>query len=388
MQSILKLIPGIFICLLFFSCKSSPQVKNNIQNGDPLKFYTGSYTRAEGHVDGQSQGIEYLEINPVTGEKIIQKTAAEVINPSFVASTKDGKHLYAVSELAQMGESTGYLYAYRVKEDHELEEIGKYSSNGRAPCHVIFDQSEKMVFVSNYLDAQVTVFNKLETGLLVENTVLTFEGNSITNRQEAPHLHSVKISPNNQKVFIADLGSDKVWIFDLNVDKKTIFPSTQPFIEMAPGAGPRHIAVASDISFYVINELNSTISFVRQEENIFKIVQTTSTLPSTFEGENSCADIHLHSSGKFVFASNRGHNSIAAFKINAAGLISPIDYYSTEGKVPRNFNITKDGKWLLAANQNSNNLTLYSINESNGQLTLQHIIEEINTPVCVEWNRH
>lgn len=349
-------------------------------------LYIGTYTRTEGHVDGKSEGVVYLEIDLESGSLITQKPLAKVINPSFLVKDVAGKNLYAVSELAQDGEPYGYIHSFHIISPDSLNFIGKYSTNGRAPCHVQLDRSEAIVFVANYLDATITLYKREQNGELVESQVVKFEGSGINQaRQEAPHLHTVQVSPDNSKVFVADLGSDKIWLFDLDVENAAISPGKQPFIEMVPGSGPRHIAIRSNDEFYVINELNSTVSLVQANEAGFSISQNISTLPPGYSGENSCADLKLHPSGNYLYGSNRGHDSIVAYSIAEDGKLKLIDHYPSGGRAPRNFNISPDGKQLIVANQNSDNLYIYTIDLDTGKLSLKSEIKDVMTPVCLIW---
>jgi 6-phosphogluconolactonase len=267
-----------------------------------------------------------------------------------------------------------------------LKEIGRHPSNAPGPCHILLDHSEKMVFVSNYQGGIVTAFNRMDDGTLKENSILQFEGKSILPRQQSPHVHSAQISPDNTRLLLADLGSDKIWIYQLDAANHALKPlEKQPYLLMEPGSGPRHLAFKSDNELFVINELNNTLSGIIRENDVYKIRSSVSTLPPEFKDKNTCADVRVHPNGQFVFGSNRGHNSIVAFSIGSNLNLTLIGHYPTLGETPRNINISQDGKWLIAANQDSDNLGVYSIDQITGELTLSSEVENIYTPVCIEF---
>jgi 6-phosphogluconolactonase len=378
----MKLAIWFLLLSTFLGCKNQ---LTTLQESH-LSFYVGSYTRTEGHVDGKAKGIGYIEINPHKGNILFEKNIASIVNPSFLTTTKNKEYLYSVSQLARPHEETGYVYAYKMIAKDSLEKIGQYPSNAPGPCHILLDHSEKMLFVSNYQGGIVTVFNRKNDGTLVENKTLEFKGNSILIRQKSPHLHSAQISPDNSRLLIADLGSDKIWIYQLDVPNQSLIPlKKQPFLKLMPGAGPRHLAFKSDNELFVINELNNTLCGIVRENDRYKVVSTASTLPSGFKDKNTSADVRVHPGGQFVYGSNRGHNSIVAFSIGPDASLTLISHYPSLGETPRNINISQDGKWLIAANQDSHNLAVYSINNLSGELTLSAEIEKIYTPVCIEF---
>jgi 6-phosphogluconolactonase len=371
------------IILLFtsFSCGRNSG-KNTNAEMSLNTIYTGTYTKKEGHVNGQADGIYTLYQNPENGSLKFGATVAKIINPSFVKVSKDNKYLYAVSELGGNEAASGIVYSYKINPDHSLTETGKLSTESDAPCHIAMDQTGEFVFVSNYVGGVVVVYKKKADGSLEKKQKINLDN------QETSNAHSVSISANNKHAYVADLGNDKIRIFDFDAERGQLALNKQPFLELEKGAGPRHFTFSKDNKIaYSINELNSSISvFGINETGGLQLIQNISSLPNDFTDKNSAADIHLHPSGKFLYASNRGHNSIAAFRIDEnSGKLEGIGYTSTLGKTPRNFAISPDGSYLYAANQDSNNISIFKIDSENGELTPYLEPLEVKTPVCIEF---
>lgn len=387
------------IFFLFFACEESNSYKTNDQTQEtssPTKMisnstipcYIGTYTRPEGHVNGQAEGIYRLDLNTETGKFSNKRTVAKLINPSFIKLSPDKKYLYAVSELAHADEPTGFIYAYKVTPD-SLEFINKLPTDGQAPCHIEIDKSGDLLCVSNYLnEITKTYIIDRRNGSLKEKQVINL--NNQGGIDKASHLHALKFSPDNQVAVIADLGKDKIWRYGFNKATQELMPMKEiASLSLEEGAGPRHLVWSKDGKFiYVINELNSTISVVQsgKDNNEFKVIQTITTLPDDYDGKNSCADIHLHPNGKFLYGSNRGSNSIVNYIVNQeTGLLKHRGISTTLGEFPRNFSISPNGDFLFAANQNSNNITTFKIDKKTGLLEFTGLDFKIETPVCIEY---
>lgn len=362
-----RFLPIIIFMISFSSMSQNP-------------IYVGTYTKKEGHVDGKAEGIYLLYQDLNSGKLSEPETVAEITNPSFVKASEDGENLYAVSELGSNDEDSGFVYSFKRNADNSLEELGKISTESYAPCHIEIDKTGKFVFVSNYVGGVVMVYKRAENGILEKIQKLQLEN------PEKSNAHSVSISSNNKFAYVADLGNDKIWIFELNAETGKLIPHNQPFVKLEKGAGPRHFTFSEDEHFaYSINELNSSISVFKKKKNGgLELVENVNTLPEDFLGKNSTADIHLHPSGRFLYVSNRGHNSIAAFSANKdSGKLKEIGHFSTNGKTPRNFAISADGNFLYAANQDSGNVVGFEINIENGELQeFQNL--EVKSPVCLE----
>jgi len=343
------------------------------------KMYVGTYTQKEGHVDGRAKGIYLLNQNSDTGALKSIGTVAEVVNPSFVKVGKMGKYLFAVSELGPHEGTSGFIYSFEIQEDGKLREVSKNTTGSFAPCHIAIDRSGKYVFVSNYMGGVVMSYKINDDGSLIQNQEINLEN------PDKSHAHSVKISGDNRYAYIADLGNDKVWIYEFKDGILT--PHHQKYVALEKGAGPRHMTFAKNGSFaYSMNELNSTLSvFEVLKDGGLHLIQNISSLPESYKQRNSGADIHIHPSGKFIYASNRGHDSIAIFKIEDSGKLKNIDFVPIAGKTPRNFAISPYGKYLYAASQDTGNITTYKINSDTGKLKPQEPVFEIKTPVCLEF---
>ena len=374
----------LFLVILTTSCKGTGEKPAHTPETSVSRetAYIGTYTKKEGHVDGRGEGIYSIYQNSETGELTMGETVAKVINPSFVKASADKRFLYAVSELGPGDAESGFIHSYQINPDNSLVETGKISTEGFAPCFIAEDPSGNFIFVANYVGGVVMMYSKNTDGSLKQKKKIVLEN------AEKSHPHSVTITADNKHVYIADLGLDRIWIFDLNVAEETLTPNTTPFIGLEEGAGPRHFAITSAGNFaYSINELNSTISaFKIANTGALMPVSEISSLPRDFSEKNSAADIHIHPSGKFLYVSNRGHNSIAAFEIDKDfGELSLIGFTPTGGEIPRNFAITGNGKFLYVANQNSNNITGFPIDLETGTLENAGINLEVNTPVCIEF---
>lgn len=371
-----------------FSCDSN---SSNGEEQDPVitepsSLFIGTYTRDEGWVNGKADGIYSASISE-DGSLSLGETAAAVINPSFVAISPDRNNLYAVSELGRGNEPTGYIHAFTIEEDGSLNFIEKYPSNAQSPAHVSVDQTGQLVFVSNYNGGVAVVYARSDDGSLEFKQQLDHSGSGPHPNQNSSHPHMVKISPDNNYLFIPDLGSDKVWSYRIDHGSQTVSKTEQEFASVEAGSGPRHMDFHPTLNIsYVMNELNSTVSVFSYNPNSGTLdeLQVISTLPDGFSEWNSTADIHVHPNGNFLYGSNRGHNSIVGFSINpTTGLLTELDHTSTRGEFPRNFAILPNGDQLFVANQNTDDVYVFNIDLSTGALSYSGVSLEVPTPVCV-----
>jgi len=382
--------------LFFFSCGESNSDKTDNKTKETshtsemtfqniIPCYVGTYTRPEGHVNGQAEGIYRVDLNTETGEFSNKKIVAKLINPSFIKLSPDKKYLYAVSELAHADEPTGFLYAYKVTP-YSLEFINKLPTDGQAPCHLGMDKTGEFLFVSNYLKGITKSYQRQNDGSIKDFQTIDLQKLGQTSTQKESNLHSLQFSPDNQIAAIADKGKDKVWLF--KNDNGKLIPHEQSFVSIQEGAGPRHLVWSKDGLFiYVINELDNTINVIKNERSKFESIQSITTISSkNYNGESFCADIHLHPDGKYLYGSNRGHNSIAMYKVNmGTGKLTSLGQESTRGEYPRNFSIHPNRYFLFVANQNSNNITTYKIDQKTGLLEFTGLDFKIETPVCIEY---
>ncbi len=348
--------------------------------------YVGTYTQKE------SKGIYLLQLDTRNGKLTPIGVAAEVKNPSFLAIHPDRRHLYAVGELESFnGKPAGAVSAFQIDpKTRKLTLLNQQSSVGGGPCHLSVDKEGKNVLVANYGGGSVAVLPILPDGKLKEaSSFIQHQGSSVNpQRQKEPHAHSINLDAFNRYAFVADLGLDKIMIYQFDKAAGKLTPGKVPFAAVKPGAGPRHFAFHPQGKWaYVINELDSTVIAFHYlpERGQLETIQTISTLPIGFTGTNYPAEVQVHPSGKFLYGSNRGHNSLAIYSIDPSnGKLALVGHESTRGKNPRNFGIDPSGRYLIAANQDSNNLVLYQIDEKTGRLTfLQELT--ISMPVCVKF---
>ncbi len=362
----------LFLIALLFSVFVFAQ-ENKIQN-----FYVGTYTSAG------SDGIYLCSLNLETGEITAEKSFSGIENPSFVSLSPNNKYLYSVSEA---GEKGSFVYAYKVENNKDLTLLNKQSSNGQGPCHVGVSADGKFVATATYGAGTTSLYPVSDDGSLKEASSININKGSSANenRQNKPHAHSIKFSPYGKQVFSADLGTDNLDIYQLKSGK--LENEGQAFVKMKPGAGPRHFDFHPKKEvIYVINELNSTLSVVKKVDNMWKVDQNISTLPEDFEGTSYCADVHISADGKYLYGSNRGHNSIVIYEVNKKDQsLTSLGTVSVEGNWPRNFGLTPDGKWMLVANQKSNDITVFKINQKTGMPEFTGNKFEIPSPVCIEF---
>jgi 6-phosphogluconolactonase len=253
------------------------------------------------------------------------------------------------------------------------------------------DKTGKVVLVANYNSGSVAVLPIKADGSLSEATAFDQHSGhgADPKRQPGPHSHSIFTSPDNVFALSADLGLDRLFVYRLNPAAGTLTANNPPYAEVTPGGGPRHFDFSPSGKFvYVIQEMGSKVSTYTYDKTAgtLKEIQTASTLPADFKGENTCADIHAHRSGKFVYGSNRGHDSIAVFAVDPHnGTLKLIENTSTQGKTPRNFGIDPTGKFLIAANQDTDNMVVFSIDQKTGKLTPTGQNVEVGAPVCVKF---
>jgi 6-phosphogluconolactonase len=355
--------------------------------GAEYLVYVGTYTK------GSSKGIYAYRFDPASGKLDPIGLAAEVTNPSFVTIHPNRKYLYAVSEIGNFnGQKSGAVTAYSIDpKTAKLTTLNQQTTRGSGPCYVAVDKTGKVALVANYNSGSLAALPVKADGSLGEVTWFDqHEGKGTDPRRQAgPHAHSIFTSPDNRFALSADLGLDRMFVYKLDAAAGKLSPDDPPFAAVTPRGGPRHFDFSPSEKFvYVIQEMGSRVSVYSYDKarGAMQEVETVSTLPADFKGENNCADIHVHRSGKFVYGSNRGHDSIAVFQVDGkSGKLKLVENASTQGKVPRNFGIDPTGKFLIAANQDTNNLVVFRIDQSTGKLTPTGQNLEVGAPVCVKF---
>jgi 6-phosphogluconolactonase len=350
------------------------------------RVFVGTYTGG----DSISKGVYSCEFDAETGKLSDPVLAAELINPSFLAIHPSGKYLYAVNEVSEgPGRGNGAVTALTINADGTLTKINHQASEGGAPCHCNVDSTGTNLLIANYGGGNVAVYPISEDGSLKPVSCnIQHEGSSVDkSRQQAPHAHSINVSSDNKFAYAADLGLDKIMIYKLDAEAHTLSPASQPAALVTPGGGPRHFSIHPSGKFaYTNNEMTMVVTgFGRnQEDGSLKAIQEISTIPAGFEGRKSTAECLVHPSGKFLYVSNRGHETITAYTIDQeTGLLTYVENEPTGGKEPRNFFIDPSGKWLLAENQNSDTVYVFSIDQQTGALKQTGDFVTVGRPVCI-----
>jgi 6-phosphogluconolactonase len=345
--------------------------------------YVGTYTGKK------SQGIYVYRFQAATGRVTPLGLAAESVSPSFLAVHSNGRFLYAVNETGGRGQKGGVSAFTIDSPTGKLRPLNKVSSQGAGPCHLSLDKTGKTVFVANYDSGSVAAFPIKEDGSLGEASAFVQHTGSgpVPKRQRGPHAHWIEASADNRFVLAADLGLDEVLVYRFDPAKGTLTPNDPPFGKVPPGAGPRHFAFHPGARFgYVINEMGSSVTAFAYDASRGALtpLQTISTLPKDFTGNNDCAELEMHPSGKFLYGSNRGHDSIAVFAVDArTGALTLVEQASTRGKTPRGFGIDPTGAYLLAGNQDSDSIVVFRIDQKTGRLTPTGQTFEVGSPVNV-----
>ena len=351
-----------------------------------MLVYVGTYTNK-----GASEGIYLYKLNLTSGA-LTKVSSIKSIDPAFLALDRKRKFLYAANEIGEFqGKKSGSISAFSINQKTgELTFLNQQPTNSPGPCSVTVDKTGRCVLAANYSGGSVSVLTVNADGTLNPvSDLVQNQGFSINpNRQKEPHAHTIIIDDANRFAFCADLGIDKIMIYKLDAKNGKLTPHSSPFTSVKPGAGPRHFKIHPNNKFaYVINELNETvIAFAFDKtQGTLKEIQTVPTLPADFTGTSYCADIHIHPSGKFLYGSNRGHDSIVVFAIDeATGKLTFVEHQATQGKWPRNFAIDPTGQILLVANQNTDNVFTFRIDQKNGKLSPTGQVAEIPMPVCLK----
>jgi 6-phosphogluconolactonase len=354
------------------------------QNG--IFVYIGTYTR------GRSEGIYVYRMEESSGRLEFASVAKGMDNPSFLAIHPQERYLYAVNEVGgRAGKPSGAVSAFSIDpETGELTYLNQQSSHGTGPCHLSVDQTGQFALVANYGSGSVSVLPIHSDGKLGEATdVVQHQGSSVDpRRQGGPHAHSIILDKANRYAFAPDLGLDKIMIYQLDLTQGKLKPNEEPWAKVKAGAGPRHFTFHPNGRYaYVINELDSTLTAFTYDGTCGRLreVQTVSTVPEDFSGTSYCADVHVSPSGRFIYGSNRGHDSLAIFEIDQdTGRLDYVGHEPTHGKTPRGFAIDPTGTYLLAANQDTDTIVTFRIDQQTGRLMSTGHVAEVPTPVCLK----
>ncbi|MBI2511517.1 MAG: lactonase family protein [Opitutae bacterium] len=351
-----------------------------------LTIFVGTYTPK----DGASRGIYAVQLDAATGTLSAPTLAAETPNPTFLAWHPSHRALYALgvgpdSASQSTGGAVAFAYDAATKKLAPLNARGAGSS---LMAHLDVDATGRLLVTASYHGGFLATFpigTDLQLGACTGVLSLSGQLGPKTARQDKPHAHSVTFSPDNRFAYVCDLGLDRIFVYAVDPAHATLTPAGE--FATAPGAGPRHSKISADGRFfYAIDELDSTIAVFARDlaTGALTPLQTLSTLPSDFHGENICAEIRLHPNGRFVYGSNRGHDSLAVFARDPErGTLSLVQILPCGGKHPRNFALSPDGAWLVCANRDSDNLVSFALDAATGRLAPTGHTANVPQAVCV-----
>ncbi len=348
--------------------------------------YAGSYTQDD------AKGIHLCRLDPSTGALDYLSSAGGARNPSFLALDPGNRFLYSVCEVS--GEDgAGAIAAFSIDPDSgALTFLNQASSVGGGPCHLVVDASGAFVLAANYGSGSVCMLPIGDDGSLGEaSDFVQHEGSSINpQRQTAPHAHSINIDPGNRYAFSPDLGLDKILIYELDLAEGKLTPNPhQPFVQVTPGTGPRHFTFHPNRKFaYVINEIGNTFTAFAYDESkgTLEEIHSVSTLPEGYSESTHTADLHVSPSGRFLYGSNRGHDSIVICAIDeGTGELNQVGLESTQGRNPRNFALDPSGSYLFAANQDTDSVVTFRVDADSGRLAATGDVVEMPKPVCLKF---
>jgi len=352
-----------------------------------LLMYFGTYTNG-----GKSKGIYAYKLDLASGALTSLGVTEGIKNPSFLAIHPSGKYLYSVSEVNDAdGKPGGAVSAFSLdRPSGKLTPLNHQPSEGAGPCFVAVDKTGRVALVANYGSGSIASLRiKADGSLEKAASAIQHEGSSVNpSRQAGPHAHSINVSPDNRFALACDLGLDKILLYKLDPAKGTLAANDPPFAKTPAGGGPRHLAIHPSGRFvYICNEILSSVTAFSYDASKGELttLQTISTLPEETRG-NSTAEIQVHPSGKFLYCSNRGHDSLAIFAIDEkTGQLTARGHQKTLGRTPRNFGIDPTGTYILACNQATDNVAVFRVNQETGQLAPVGDLLNVPAACCVKF---
>lgn len=376
--------------IILSSCSNAkdgdqPEVKTELKN-----FLVGTYTQKEGHVDGKADGIYLMSINMASGQLTVIDTIKGISNPSYITIHPNGRFFYAVSEVAG-SEPIGEVLAYEYNPGNQKTTfLNKRSTYGNAPCHLSVNPDERSLYVVNYMGGVINYKINSDGSLAPDPQIINYEGGSEgSSRQEAPHPHMIRSNQDDQKVYATDLGTNELIVYKVADG----LLSRHDALSMSEQAGPRHFDFHSNGKIYILNELNNTIEIVDydSQSDEYRIVQQVNNYDKMDRPDaTSSSAIKIHPDGKYLYAAQRGHGQASDSKINVfaiddKGIPSFIHYVQSKGDIPRDFEIDPSGQFLIVANQDSDNMAVFKIDQNTGRLKDLNMVKVVPTPVCIKF---
>ncbi len=357
-------------------------VSGQVSTTGQYDLVIGTYTSKD-----KENGIHVYSFNSKTGDVSFKTKTTGIENPAYLAVSKDKKNVYVASEVGN-GNGSVYSYAFDPAAG-TLTFLNKVSSGGDGPCYVSVDDSKKHVFAGNYTGGSLMATTVKPDGSLNESIQsIQHEGSSIVKgRQDKPHVHSTIVSPDGHYLLVPDLGTDKVNIYKIEDKKEPLSAGAQPFAELKPGTGPRHLTFHTSGKYaYLVQELEAMVTAFSYKDGKLEAIQSITMIADGFKDKVSAADIHCSPDGKFLYASNRGDaNEIVIYSIARDGKLTLAGRQSTVGKTPRNFAIDPSGSYLLVANQNTDNIIIFKRDAATGLLTDTGKKIDVSMPVCLKF---
>jgi 6-phosphogluconolactonase len=346
--------------------------------------YIGSYSPAS------HEGIYTFELDQTTGELTQAFAPVTAENPSYLAFNSDKTLLYAVLETFEYnGEDGGGAAAFTVDPSGRLELINTRPTGGRAPCFVSVDSGSRFLFAANYYGGNFTAFPLGQGGSIGSpSAIINHEGHGpVRERQDAAHPHLSAFTPDEKYIFTVDLGIDQVQLYTLDMAQGSLHEETELAVRLKPGSGPRHMEFIPDRRFaYIISELNSEVTVLKYDSDYkFEIIQYVSTVPPDYKEPNAPAALHISGDGRFLYASNRGHDSIAVYRIGENGMLDLCGIYPSLGNWPRDFAIAPGGDFLLCANERSNTVTVFKLDRATGAPVPTGFSAGVHSPACIKF---
>ena len=366
----------LFLAILAGSCGNSAPVQT--ETPEHYLAYFGTYTRGE----NAAKGIYVSRFEVSSGRMSPIRLVLEAEDPSFLAVHPNQRYLYSTNEVAKR---IGTISAYAIESTTgKLQLLNHVSSQGKIPCHISLDASGKMLAVANYVTGTVASYRVLGNGQLGDAvSIIQHRG------PKKPHPHSANFSPKNRFLIVPDVGTDKIHLYRADPTRAVLDPHQPEEISARPGSGPRHLAFHPSGRYcYVIEETKNAVMAFKwdEQQGTLKEFERIPVLPDSFSGESYTAEIIAHPSGKFLYVSNRGHDSISVLSIDPhSGRLAVVDHTPTQGNYPRNFNLDPTGKWLIALNRESNTVVIFAIDPQTGILTPTGQVLDLLNPSCLRW---